>query len=504
MKRHQHRVLAVVSLAAGLWVAAPARAASLTQVSRATWGATGVPSYVNMYIYVPDKLATKPPIVVAYHSCGTAVSGYISSISGIQAAADRNGFILILPEATNRNCWDVGSTASLTHDGGGDTQAVAQMVKYALTKYSGDASRVYAMGGSSGAMMTQALMAVYPDIFKAGSARAGVPAGCWADGYDPTQQWSDNCAGGRTNKTAQQWGDLVRGMYRTYTGPRRRIQLFHGTADTTINYNNMAEAIEEWTNVLALSMTPTSTDMLRTTSSNYTRQFWKNACGFTVFETWAGRTARTRCPTSKTPSWASSVSTRFVRSIRRRPLVRVTAASAARAARVARTGGTTGAGGGGGGGARDGGVDGGNDAGAGTAGRGGAQGGGGISGSSGAAGTGGRAATGGAGGTATGGRGVAGRGGGAGSTGVAGTGGSVAIGGRGGASTGGVSGGAGAVAPGGSSGGGAAGSGGGDPPDAGCGGCVIASDAGHPTPTLAALLVTALGLVLRRRRRQRP
>ena len=43
------------------------------------------------------------------------------------------------------------------------------MVRYALTKYGADASRVYAFGGSSGAMMTQALLGVYPDLFAAGA-----------------------------------------------------------------------------------------------------------------------------------------------------------------------------------------------------------------------------------------------------------------------------------------------------------------------------------------------
>ncbi|WP_437967111.1 PHB depolymerase family esterase [Sorangium sp. So ce260] len=274
----------------GLLAALPARAASVVMVNRATWGASGVPDYVNMHIYVPDRLAEKPPIVVASHSCSTPVSGFFNSISGIREGADRNGFIIILPEAAGRNCWDVGTMKSLTHDGGGDTQAVAQMVKYALAQYNGDPARVYAMGGSSGAMMTQALLAVYPDIFRAGAARAGVPAGCWADGFDPSNQWSGNCAGGRTSKTAQQWGDQVRAMYPGYTGHRPRLQIFHGTADATINYKNQGEAIKEWTNVLSLSEAPTSTDNTTTASgTTYDRQFWSNECGYTVFEAWSGR-----------------------------------------------------------------------------------------------------------------------------------------------------------------------------------------------------------------------
>ncbi|WP_437940070.1 extracellular catalytic domain type 1 short-chain-length polyhydroxyalkanoate depolymerase [Sorangium sp. So ce341] len=289
MRRFQDRVLVVASMSLGLLAAVPARAASVVKVDRTTWGASGVPDYVNMNIYVPDRLADNPPIVVACHSCSTPVSGFFNSISGIRAGADQNGFIIVLPEATGRNCWDVGSTKSLTHDGGGDTQAVAQMVKYTLEKYGGDPKRVYVMGGSSGAMMTQAMLAVYPDIFRAGAARAGVPAGCWADGFDPSNQWSGNCAGGRTSKTAEQWGDQVRAMYPGYTGHRPRLQIFHGTADATINYKNQGEAIKEWTNVLGLSEAPTSTDSTTSNGTTYERQFWKNECGYTVFEAWSGK-----------------------------------------------------------------------------------------------------------------------------------------------------------------------------------------------------------------------
>jgi poly(hydroxyalkanoate) depolymerase family esterase len=266
-----------------------AHAAQVTKVERNVWGASGVPSYVTMYVYVPDQLADKPPVLVACHSCGTPVSGYVNSITRVRQVADQNGFIVILPEATGRNCWDVGTAQSLMHDGGGDTEAIVQMVQYTLEQYDGDASRVYVMGGSSGAMMTQALLAVYPDVFKAGSARAGVPAGCWADGFDPGQQWSGNCAGGRTTKSAQQWGDQARGMFPGYTGPRPRVQLFHGTNDTTIAYANQAEAIKQWTNVLGLDAMPTSTDSATTSVATYQRQFWENECGYMIFETWAGQ-----------------------------------------------------------------------------------------------------------------------------------------------------------------------------------------------------------------------
>lgn len=156
------------------------------------------------------------------------------------------------------------------------------MVKYEVDKRNADAGRVYVIGTSSGAMLSEAMLAVYPDIFKAGAEFSGVPAGCWSAGWSASSNWGGTCAGGQAIKTAEQWGDLVRGMYPGYSGFRPRVQLWHGTADTTINYNNQTEAIKEWTNVLGLSMTPTSTDS--TSVSGFKIEKWQSTCGFTVLE----------------------------------------------------------------------------------------------------------------------------------------------------------------------------------------------------------------------------
>ena len=211
-------------------------------------------------------------------------------MSSLVSIANSSGFIMIFPEATGQNCWDAGSTRSLKHNGGGDTGAVVQMVKYTLSKYGGDANRVYAVGGSSGGIMTEALLGVYPDVFMAGVSLMGVPCGCWAQGYNDvtgtgsSAQWSGSCAGGNVTKTGQQWGDLVRSYFPGYAAHRPRLQHWHGTADTTLNYKNVAEDIKEWTNLLGLGETPTGMD---TPKSGTTRQFWKSACGFTVYETFS-------------------------------------------------------------------------------------------------------------------------------------------------------------------------------------------------------------------------
>ena len=273
-----------LAIACGLLVPTSARAASLS--GQITGWSKGAPSYISMYEYVPASVVASPPIVVASHYCGGSAAAFFGSASGIVAEADKYGFIMIFPQTTNpatsADCWDVGSTASLTHGGGGDTQAIVEMVQYEITKRNANANRVYAMGSSSGAMMTEALLAVYPDVFKAGAEFSGVPAGCWAVGWSASSNWSSQCAKGSVTKTAQQWGDLVRAMYPGYSGFRPRIQLWHGTADATINYNDQTEAIKEWTNVLGLSATPNSTDT--TSVSGYTIEKWEDSCAFTVLE----------------------------------------------------------------------------------------------------------------------------------------------------------------------------------------------------------------------------
>ena len=90
--------------------------------------------------------------------------------------------------------------------------------------------------------MTEALLGVYPDIFKGGAEFSGVPIG---------GQWTP------VTHTAQQWGDLARACYPGYSGHRPRVQLWHGTADGTVNYTNQLEAIMQWGNVLGLSTNPT-------------------------------------------------------------------------------------------------------------------------------------------------------------------------------------------------------------------------------------------------------
>ncbi|WP_248963872.1 extracellular catalytic domain type 1 short-chain-length polyhydroxyalkanoate depolymerase [Sphaerisporangium perillae] len=229
-----------------------AAAATLTEVTN--FGAN--PGNLRMYVYVPNNVQPNPPIVLAMHPCGGSGPSFSSS-SEFPSLADRYGFVAIFPSASKKaNCFDNWSDASKMRGGQTDPVSLMSMVTYTEQQYHGDPNRVFATGSSSGAMMTNAMLALYPEVFKAGAAFMGVPFTCFPNeaAYQPGGN-SAPCVG----KTAQQWGDLVRNANPSYRGPWPRMQLWHGTNDTVVAYSELEEEVKQWTNVHGLSQTPTST-----------------------------------------------------------------------------------------------------------------------------------------------------------------------------------------------------------------------------------------------------
>jgi acetylxylan esterase len=263
---------------------APVEAATLQKVDN--WSTGAVPADVTMYAYVPDSAEANAPVLALIHYCGGTASAVFGQAQGggIVAAADKYGFIMVVP--SSGRCWDIVSDKTRTRDGGGDSHAIRQMIKHAIDTFDGNAERVYATGDSSGGMMTELLLALYPDVFKAGSAFAGMPAGCrGANESGSGGGYSNACAGGTVSHSAMEWGDIARSLYPGYAGHRPRVQLFHGDNDTIIRYPNHTEAVKEWSNVLGLGMTPTSTEMgLPLGTHQATRLSWKNACGQVVLD----------------------------------------------------------------------------------------------------------------------------------------------------------------------------------------------------------------------------
>ncbi|MEU4334018.1 PHB depolymerase family esterase [Micromonospora lupini] len=249
-------VAGVVLAAAGaIALATPAQAASLTQVT----GFGSNPGNLAMYAYRPDNLPANSPAVVLLHGCTQNASGYFAG-SGWQKYADQWKFALIVaqqPSGNNANScfnfFEAGDTAR----GQGEALSIKQMVDHAKANFAVDGSRVYVSGLSAGGAMSAVMLATYPDVFAAGSIIAGIPYRCATSMVN-----AFSCMNPGTDKTPAAWGDLVRGAYSGYTGPRPRVAIWHGASDTTVTPLNGTESRDQWTNVRGISQTPTSTSSL--------------------------------------------------------------------------------------------------------------------------------------------------------------------------------------------------------------------------------------------------
>ena len=294
-------VLLAVGAAVGvsLPAASQAAAASLTQITN--FGTN--PTNLLMYLYVPNSVKPNPPILLALHGCQGS-GPYLYSSTDFGSLADQYGFIVIYPSTNpGGSCWDVSSNQALTRNGGSDPVGLMSMITYTEQHYGGNPNAVYVTGESSGGMMTNVMLADYPDVFKAGAAFMGVPYHCFYTGT--VRGWNGPCAGGQVSMTPQQWGDLVRNDADPgYTGPRPRVQLWHGTADTTLNYNNLGEEIKQWTNVLGVSQTPSSSD---TPVTNWNRTRYNNSSGTTQVEAYSIVGAGHQLPIQGTPMAAYAI-----------------------------------------------------------------------------------------------------------------------------------------------------------------------------------------------------
>ncbi len=244
----------------------PPPASTLQQITNFGPNPTGL----LMYLYVPQHVRPHPAVIVAMHYCGGTGPAFFGGTE-FASLADEYGFVVIYPSVTPGrapyDCFDVSTPGALTHYGDSDPVGIVSMVHWAEENLHANRHQVFATGLSSGAMMTNVLLGDYPNVFAAGSIMSGVAFGCFAT-TDGTL-WNADCANGLIDKTGQQWGDIVRGAYPGYHGPRPRVQIWHGTADTILFYPNFSQEVKEWSNVLHADLAYTDSPMPTWTHTVY-------------------------------------------------------------------------------------------------------------------------------------------------------------------------------------------------------------------------------------------
>jgi len=248
--------------------------ASLTQV--ASFGTN--PGNLTMYKYVPAGVPANAPLVVALHGCTQTASAYQGA--GWNALADVLKFHVLYPEQKSGNnassCFNWFEVGDIAR-GQGEALSIKQMVDKMKADHSIDASRVFVTGLSAGAAMTGVMAATYPDVFAGAAVMAGIPYKC---ATSMTSAFS--CMSPGADKTPAQWGDLVRGAYSGYSGPWPKVSLWHGTSDYTVATMNLAEQMQQWTNVHGIDQTVDVSE----TVAGFPHKVYKDSSGNARVETY--------------------------------------------------------------------------------------------------------------------------------------------------------------------------------------------------------------------------
>ncbi|GJF29789.1 hypothetical protein KNE206_24890 [Kitasatospora sp. NE20-6] len=253
-----------------------ARAAGTVQVT----GFGSNPGNLLMYRYTPAGLPSGRPVVVALHGCTQSAS--YGDAAGWTRWADAWGFALVTPQQQAANnssqCFNWFQPGDFSRDQG-EALSIRQMVAKTVADLGSDPGRVYVTGLSAGGAMTAALLADYPDVFAGGAVVAGLPYHCATS----TVEASVNCMTQGTVKTPQQWGDLARQAYPSWTGARPKVSIWQGTADSVVKPVNLTELMKQWTDVTGTGQTPAVSE----TVGGFPHQVYRDASGADRVETYA-------------------------------------------------------------------------------------------------------------------------------------------------------------------------------------------------------------------------
>ncbi|CAG9955623.1 unnamed protein product [Clonostachys rosea f. rosea IK726] len=261
-----HGFLTVGSIA-GMFALAATAMAQLQNIPNFGNNPTGLKMDVN----VPSNLQ-KPALILALHPCGGSGQQYAQMTGYANQGAQRK-YISVFPSSSRDfNCWDVASAASLKRDGNGDSTGLANMVKYAIETWNVDPKKVFVTGSSSGCMMTNVMIAAYPDLFTAATCYSGVAAGCLkgSPGSSPISA-DPTCANGQINLGPAQWAQRARDIYPGYSGAYPKLSTLHGTADTLVRPANLDQQLAQWSNLHGVSLTATNPN---TPQSGYSQRVY--------------------------------------------------------------------------------------------------------------------------------------------------------------------------------------------------------------------------------------
>lgn len=234
------------------------------------------PGALNAKIYVPEKIAEKPALVVILHGCTQTAEGYDRGAGWSQLAIE-HGFLLLFPEqrrANNPNlCFNWFSPTDNGRDLG-EALSIRQMIMAMVNSHGVDPSRIFVTGLSAGGAMTSVMLASYPELFAGGAIIAGLPYGL-ASNIPQALETMRGCGA----FDAEDLGDRVRRASAHY-GPWPRISIWHGSADATVSSSNAEAILAQWLSVHGLEPAPDVSEQI----AGHRRRSWNDAVGRPLIE----------------------------------------------------------------------------------------------------------------------------------------------------------------------------------------------------------------------------
>lgn len=241
------------------------------------------PGALRMFEHVPKNLQPNAPVVVVLHGCMTQASN-IADV-GWNDLADQKGFVVVYPQQSYWNngtyCFNWADPMGFGNDdaerGGGESESIREMTKFAVAKHGGDPNRVYAAGFSAGAAMAIDLAAAYPDLYAGVASFAGVPYGCAT-----TLPESVQCMIPGVERTAKEHARRVKATFPGYTGRRPRMSIWQGSVDNVVWPGNQDELVKQWTTVHGVA----TSNAVATQVDGQAHREWRDANGAVVVETY--------------------------------------------------------------------------------------------------------------------------------------------------------------------------------------------------------------------------
>lgn len=190
------------------------------------------------------SVSNKKALVVVLHGCSQSAET-IAIQSGWDKLADANNFYVLYPQQKILNnpnfCFNWFNSNDISKEQG-EAYSIKNMILHLSDSLNIDKEKIYVYGVSAGAAMAVALMALYPEIFKAGASIAGAPFGSANDFIEALKVMIDGI-----EKTPDEWAKLVRDEHNQQQINYPKLVLVHGSKDMIVNISNSNELIKQWT-----------------------------------------------------------------------------------------------------------------------------------------------------------------------------------------------------------------------------------------------------------------